>query len=73
MIFCKPPELWVFLRRASNIKHEHVVSLGHYSPIVLCSFARCTRPDAPPYHLPLWRCTCSPANHFCPGMLLPLP
>ena len=73
MIFGNSPELWVFLRSPCNIKHEHVVSLGHYSPILLCSLARRTRPYSVPYRFPLWRCACSPANHFRPGMLLPLP
>ena len=73
MIFGNSPELWVFLRCPRNMKYEHAVSLRHYSPILLCSLARRTRPHPVPYRFPLWRCACSPANRSHPGMLLPLP
>jgi hypothetical protein len=73
MIFSDSPELWVFPGRACNIKYEHAVFLGHNSPILLCSFASRPRPHVLAHRFPLWRCACSPAKHFCAGMLLPLP
>jgi len=73
MIFPKSPELWVFLRRACNMKYEHAVSVRDYAPSLLCSLASCTGPHAVPYRFPVRQCAPSPENHFCTGMLLPLP
>jgi hypothetical protein len=55
------------------MKHEHVVSVGHYPPILVCSLARCTGPHAIACRLLLWRRARPPAKHTRRGMLLPLP
>jgi hypothetical protein len=73
MIFPKSPELWVLFHCSHTMKYEHVVSVRDYAPRLLCSLASCTRPHAIPYRFSVRRCAPSPENHFCTGMLLPLP